>query len=474
MSAALALLVWAALAAAPPAPWSQSRADAQGSAYALLDAPKSARARAWTFEGTGRVYSYQPGMTVWSPPALAVVGGRAVLAVGGYDRFIWMLDAATGEPLWKYATGDGVYATPVFWHGGEAEAAPLLLAASNDREVYALDAATGERRWSTALQDWRPTLGGARLSAPALGKTGERDAAFVGAWVYDRSLGESLQRATLSALDARTGEVLWTAPLGDNALTAPVYAVVGGRGRLFIGSGDGNLHALDADTGAPLWKHTEHDGIAGAPAVAELQGGALVLIGSRYGEARALDAQSGAERWRLKTADRITGSLAVAQVGGRLLAFVPSYDRRLYAVDARTGAVAWRYAARAGFYSSPAVLPGPAPLVVASAWDHALHGVDAATGEARFSWHTGAPLWDVAGLDSSTWSSPVLARLNGEEVAFAGGYDGRLRAFLLGAPPAADTGRRNRLTFWLSFPAVLAPLCGLALWLSRRKRYHTI
>lgn len=460
-----ALLLLAALAAAPP--WGQARGDAQGTAFVSLEAPKSPRARAWTFEGTGRVFSYQPGMTVWSPPSLAVVNGRAVLAVGGYDRFVWLLDAATGEPIWKYATGEGVFSTPVFGQEGERA---LLFAASNDREVYALDAATGERVWSTALQDWRPTLGGARLSAPALGLAQGKEAVFVGAWIYDRSLGESLQRATLSALEARTGQVLWTTALGDNALTAPTYAQVGSGAMLFIGSGDGNLHALDADTGAPRWKHTEHDGIASAPAIALLPEGPVVLLGSRYGEARALDAATGRERWRLKTADRITGSLAVAAVGERLLAFVPSYDRRLYALDARTGEVVWRYAARGGFYSSPAVLPGPRPLVVASAWDHALHGVDAASGAERFRWHTGAPLWDVAGLDSSTWSSPVLARLNGEEVAFAGGYDGKLRAFLLGAPPAAETGLRSPLVFWLSFPAALAPLVLAALWLTRRYR----
>lgn len=461
-------LLLAPLLAAAPALFSQGRGDAANTAFAELEAPKSVRARAWTFDGTGRVFSYQPGMTVWSPPALGVVEGRAVLALGGYDRFVWMLDAATGEVLWKYATGDGVYSAPVFFHDGERV---LLLAASNDREVYALDAATGERRWSTPLQEWRPTLGGARLSAPAVGRAGGVDAVFVGAWVFDRSLGESLQRASLTALDARTGKALWAAPLGDNALTAPTYAEVEGKGRLFIGSGDGNLHALDADTGAPLWKRTEHDGVVSAPAVvAPAEGPPLVLLGSRYGEARALDARSGEERWRLKTADRITGSLTAARVGGRLLALVPSYDRRLYALDAQTGAVVWRYAARAGFYSSPAVLPGGEPLVVASAWDHALHGVDARTGELRFRWHTGAPLWDVAGLDASTWSSPVLARLNGEPVAFSGSYDGKVRAFLLGEPPKVGATGRSRLTFWLSFPAMLLPLTGLALWLTRRYR----
>ncbi len=464
----LSVLLAASAPAAPPSPWPQSRADEANSAFVELDAPKSAPPRAWTFEGLGRVLGYEPGMTVWSPPALGVVEGRALLFVGGYDRLVWALDAATGEVQWKYATGDGVYAAPVLWHDGERV---VVFAASNDRAVYALDAASGRRLWSTPLEEYRATLGGARLTSACVGRVGEVDAVFVGAWVHDRSLGRSLQRGAVTALSAREGKALWTTALGDNEVTAPVCAWVDGAGRLFLGASDGNLHALDMETGAPLWKHTEHDGIKAPPAVVALDGGGtLVVTGSRYGEVRALDARDGSERWRLKTADRITGSPAFARVGGRALVFVPSYDRHLYALDAATGAVVWRAAARGGFFSSPVVVPGQEPTVLALAWDHELHGVDAATGKERFRFFTGRPLWDVSGLDASTWSSPAGALLRGEAVVFAGGYDGRLRALPLATTAAENPGRRSVVLFWISFPATLGPLVALALWLTKRHR----
>lgn len=450
------------------AEWSQGRADARNGAFVELIAPKSPKVRAWTFDGTGRVLGYEPGMTVWSPPSLGVIDGRAVLLIGGYDHFVWALDAATGETIWKYATGDGVYAAPILWNDGEQL---VVFAASNDREVYALEASSGRRLWSTALETYRPTLGGARLSSPCMGRVGKEDALFVGSWVFDRSLGQSKQRGAASALSAREGKILWSTTLGDNEVTAPICFEVGGRGRIALGSNDGNLHVLDAETGQPVWKHTEHDGIASAPALIELDDGAKLLVtGSRYGEVRALDVEGGAERWRLKTADRITGSPAVAVIGGRPLVFVPSYDRHLYALDGRSGAVVWRALARGGYYSAPSVALGAEPVILASAWDHSLHGIDARSGTERFLFFTGTPLWDVGGLDSSTWSSPVSASVNGTMMAFAGGYDGLLRGLPIEALALERISHRSAVRFWLSLPLTVGPIVALALWLTRRHR----
>lgn len=449
--------------------WPQSRRDAQNSAAIELSVPGSAPARAWSFEGAGRVLGYEPGMTVWSSPALARVQDRALLAVGCYDHRVYALDAATGEVQWKYPTGGPVYAAPSLW---SADQRVWLFAGSSDRSVYALDAADGRRAWSTSLADYRPTLGGARVSTPVVGRAGQIDAVFVASWVWDRSVGQSLQRSTVTALSARDGRLLWSHVLGDNELAAPVYAVVGGRGALFVGSFDGNVFALDAQDGHQLWKRTELDAVRSPPAVVDEPDGALVVLGSKYGVVRAVRATDGVERWHVKTADRVVGSPAVARLGDRLLVLAPSYDRHLYGIDARSGQVLWRYGARAGLYASPAVATAASPpLVVAPAWDHALHAMDLRDGRGLFAWHTGRPLWDVSGLDASNWSAPALARLNGSWVAFVGSYDGALRALPVDAAGAGVKAvDRSAVAFWLSFPATLVPLCGLALWLTRRHR----
>jgi outer membrane protein assembly factor BamB len=463
----LAALVAATLAAPALAAqdWPQSRHDAQNTASLELDAPASQRPRPWAFDGSGRVWGYEPGLVVWTSAALGVVEGRAVVLVGSYDHRVWCLDAATGEPLWKFTTGGPLLGNPVLWDAGGK---PVVFAASSDRLVYALDAASGRSLWVHSVEDYQPTLGGARLSAPCVGLSRGRDAVFVGHWVFDRSLGHSLQRGGVTALDARDGKPIWTTVLGDNEVTAAIFSRVGTAGRIWLGSSNGNLYALDADTGAVLWNKTELDAVRSPPALVPLPR-PLVATASKYGMVRGLDAETGAEVWSFKTGDRVTGSPLVIS-GDTPRVIVGSYDRKLWALDAATGRPAWSYSARGGVYSSPAFVPSSPELILASAWDHALHAVAAHDGAHQFTTYTGQPLWNVGGLDDSNWASPSAARIKGAWVVFLGSYDGTLRALPLDERDRRPPPRRSNFWFWASFPLALAPLAALAVLWTRRER----
>ena len=449
--------------------WSQSRCDAQNTAAIDLDAPTSQPPRAWSFDGSGRVWGYEPGMTVWSSPALASVEGRALLAVGNYDHTLYALDAATGERLWMFTTGGPVYAAPVFFREGDRT---LLVAASTDRLVYAIDAANGRQVWVHSVEDYRPTLGGARLAAPCVGGTGQSDnAVFVAYWVWDRSLANSLQKSGVLALALADGKPLWRQELGDNDLTAPIFVRTAGHGYLFLGSANGNVYALDAATGAVQWKKTELDAVRSPPAFFVSSSGPLVVTGSKYGTVRGLDAATGAERWNYKTGDRITGSPAILTERGSARVFVASYDRFLHALDATDGSPIWHFAARGGLYSSPALIAsGGEAMALVLGWDHMLHAAALDGGAPLFSAFTGRPLWNVAGMDDSNWSSPVAGRIHGHWLGFVGSYDGTLRALPLGEADRAAPVLRSNRWFWLSFPLVLIPFLALAVGLTSRER----
>ena len=448
--------------------WSQSRCDAQNQAAIELNARAQTPPRAWTFDGSGRVWGYEPGLTVWSSPALGVVGERPVIVAGNYDHTLYSLDAATGEPQWKFTTGGPIHAAPIFFQDRGRQ---LLFAASNDRLVYAIDPALGRQVWVHAVEDFRPTLGGARLASPCVGGVGDHDdAIFVPYWIWDRSLANSMQRSGVVALSIEDGHLLWRADLGDTELTAAVFARVSGRGLLYLGSSSGNLYALSANNGQVLWKLTELDCVRSPPAFLATSDAAWLVTGSKFGTVRGLDATTGVQRWQFRTGDRITGSPAVLGEG-RPTAFIGSYDRKLYALGATDGSELWRDVSRGGFYSSPAIIAkGSEPMVLAMAWDHMLHANDLSRGSPIFTAFTGRPLWNVAGMDDSNWASPVAGRIRGRWMAFVGSYDGALRSLPLEADERSAPELRSNLWFWLSFPIVLVPFAGLAILLTRRER----
>jgi eukaryotic-like serine/threonine-protein kinase len=448
--------------------WSQSRCDAQNQAAIELDAKQKILPRAWSFDGSGRVWGYEPGLTVWSSPALGVAGDVPVVVVGNYDHTVYCLNAATGEELWKFTTGAPVHAAPVFFRDGTRQ---MLFVASNDRIVYAIDPAVGRQIWVHAVEDFRPTLGGARLASPTVGGLGEKDdAVFVPYWMWDRSLANSMQKSGVVALSVDDGRVLWRIDLGDNELTAAIFSRVQGRGRLFLGSSSGNLYALDAGNGKVLWKRAELDCVRSPPAL--LPGGQapLLVTGSKFGMLRGIDAVSGNERWQLRTGDRITGSPSVLE-GKKPMAFVGSYDRKLYALGASDGSLVWKAQAKGGYFSSLSLIPGGSePMVLGMAWDHMLHVIDLHRGEDIFAAFTGRPLWNVGGMDDSNWSSPASGRIRGRWMAFVGSYDGTLRALPLEADERAAPELRSNVMFWLSFPIFLIPTMALAIFLTRRER----
>jgi outer membrane protein assembly factor BamB len=125
---------------------------------------------------------------------------------------------------------------------------------------------------------------------------------------------------TAYALDAATGEVRWTMPLGSSATAAPALA----DGTLYVATSAGRIVAAAAAgcgkaVCRPLWKASTGSAVAVQPAVA----GGVVYAGTLGGTVVAFDAAGcGAGRcrplWTGEAGEAVDGGLAVAL--GRLYA----------------------------------------------------------------------------------------------------------------------------------------------------------
>jgi hypothetical protein len=114
-----------------------------------------------------------------------VAGERAY--IGSVDGKVYALDAAAGEVVWTFQTGEKVRATPAMIDG-------VVYVGSWDKTMVALDAQTGELRWQT----------------PVYGQV-QTTALVVNGLVYSAS-----RKASVVALKVESGEKVWEFNYGGN------------------------------------------------------------------------------------------------------------------------------------------------------------------------------------------------------------------------------------------------------------------
>ena len=106
-------------------------------------------------------------------------------------------------------------------------------------------------------------------------------------------------------------------------------------GVVYIGSQDHLLYALDAGTGEKLWSYQTGKIVLSSPSVAN----GMIFIGSHHGALLALDARTGSKRWSFTTGGAIDSSPLIADE----VVYVGSQDRSIYALAALTGEKLWSY-----------------------------------------------------------------------------------------------------------------------------------
>ncbi len=164
----------------------------------------------------------------------AVVNGRVYISDNGGQ--IWALDAYTGVAIWKFSAGDTAYSSPAVVNGVVYVGGDYF----NDGTVYALDASTGAKIWSFSTGNlWV-------YSSPAVAN----GVVYVGS--YDHyATTQTVNNGLLFALDASTGKMLWSYPVGTEVFDSPIVA----DKVVYAGGYNSDFFALNASTGAKLWSY---------------------------------------------------------------------------------------------------------------------------------------------------------------------------------------------------------------------------
>jgi len=341
---------------------SMFRGDAVHSGTYTGPGPRQFHRVKWRFPTGDRILS----SPVWS---------QGVIYVGSDDNNLYAIDAVTGHQIWKFSTRGPVPSTPAIDSG-------VVYFGSYDGNFYAVDAQTGRRKWKFT------TAGERRFEARGLHGMQPKNQTMADPFdLYLSSPVVAMGRVyfgsgdgNLYALDTASGELRWKFATGDVVHASPAFDA----GALYFGSWDSYFYAVDAESGKEKWRFQggqdplihNQVGFQSSPAVVN----GVVYTGCRDSNVYALEAASGKEKWRFNNAmSWVITSPAV--VGGKV-GFSTSDSSLLHVADAETGKPVLKQQLKAYVFSSPAVSDGVIYVGV-------LNGVF----EAR-DLNTGELLWD--------------------------------------------------------------------------------
>ncbi len=309
-----------------------------------------------------------------------------------------------GGVKWAFKAGGPIVTSPALADG-------VVYIAALDGHLYAIDQETGKEKWnfkSRMLIASSPTVGGGTLyfvsSAGSLAaldiKTGQPK------WVYAIEYERKFEARNLHGYSSAAQTI---PDAYDIFTSSPAVA----NGKVYFGSGDGNVYAVDAQTGALLWKFATKDVVHSSPAVVNN----TVYIGSWDSYLYAIDADTGQEKWSFKSGEDSTIHNQVGfqssptVVDGTV--YIGCRDAHVYAIDAATGRKKWDYPTNKSWVvGTPAVRDGM--VYVGTSDSSRFMALDAKTGRLRFEFKAGAYMFSSAALAG--------------DLAYVGDHNGRLYA----------------------------------------------
>ena len=358
----VAVLALLVLIAGPVAAQSMFHANAAHTGVYAGAGPLREPHSKWTFKAAGAI--------VTSP---AVADG--VVYIASLSGHLYAIDAATGQEKWNFKSRMPIASSPAIANG-------TVFFVSSAGSLAAIDASNGQPKWVLAVEYER------RFEAQNLHGYGPARQTMPDAW-----------------------DVYTSSPTVVN-------------GRVYFGSGDGNVYAVDATTGVLQWKFATGDVVHASPAVA----GNTVYVGSYDSRFYAIDAESGQQRWVFQAGEdasihnQVGFQSSAAVVDGTV--YVGCRDAHVYALDAATGRKRWDYpTSKSWVNATPAVRDG---TVYAGTSDSSrFMALDARSGRLKWNFDTKAYVFSSAALAGN--------------LAYFGSHNGRLYAVDLRSGQAAWT-----------------------------------
>jgi outer membrane protein assembly factor BamB len=256
----------------------------------------------------GKIYAYNTEtlMDRWVYPRDSylepIAGGLAVadgsLYFGCSDGKIYALDAATGDKLWEFQTGDKVWSTPTISNG-------VVYIGSFDNIIYALSADDGSKLWEYETE-------GAIISTPL---------------VYNETVYFGSFDRTFYALYASDGTLKWSIAGGNWFWATPVMH----NDTIYASCLDNKIYALRSGNGDIIAEIELESPVSSTPVFY----GSDIIVASRNGAINKIDTGLNQAEYLSSVDEEVYGPIAINDE----LIYVHTQDLTLHRINVTTGAV---------------------------------------------------------------------------------------------------------------------------------------
>jgi outer membrane protein assembly factor BamB len=322
----------------------------------------------------GYHYAHQRTGNIYHPHARFIAQPTPTLPARGPSRFSWPLYGYSKEHT-RFFPAPGYVHAPFkqLWARNAhalLEFPPVIYGQAifqlaDNGVLSALDKRTGRILWTRSL---------GRLSASSPAVT------FNTVYVTILYSGHPKSPGRIYALDSANGAVRWWHGLPSPSESSPLID----RGRVFFGSQNGTVYALNDSNGDLIWTYHAHAAVKASPTLAD----GVLYFGDYSGRLQAVSERSGRALWVSRSEGALLGSgtfySTAAVVYGRV--FLGNTDGRIYAYDASSGKLDWAVQTGAYVYASPAVTnaPGLGPTIYLGSYNGTFYAINARSG--RVSW----------------------------------------------------------------------------------------
>lgn len=254
-----------------------------------------------------------------------VMNGRVFVATA--DGTIHAVDAATGNKIWELRPENGR-----LWDASLQVGEGKVCAGLEGGLITCVNAADGQPLWTTELgieTQSRSALVDGTLYVPTT-------------WVGTGTANDYDGEAVLYALDATTGNILWSTPTGNYILRRPIVAddlIITGGANVAVDSEDNDdynspsrIYALDVANSEPVWVHESDDGLLRWLIATE----DVVAFAGRSEIVQALNLTNGKPVWNFGPSYWMQFPVLANGVF-----YMGTGDERMHALDAATGHQLW-------------------------------------------------------------------------------------------------------------------------------------